>query len=216
MIPILFACQTEPISQPLPIRNIRAEQDSILAKYLDLSKFDRIPYFRVHLNPPHSREQMTTVTEMPVINLGRVMFYDKNLSADRTVSCASCHQQKHAFSDSTAFSTGVYGNQTLRNSYALGSFTNFSNYYNTTFAFGGNLPQLFWDNRATSVNEQIHETLANPNEMDLDQDELLARINTLEYYPILFDRVFDDDSWQKNGSYPLIVGRFRLSLPSRK
>ncbi|MFK7922915.1 MAG: cytochrome-c peroxidase [Bacteroidia bacterium] len=197
LLPILLACQTEP--EPLiPARNIKAEQEAILAKYFDLSKLNQGSFFRIFLNPPHTSEQTTIVTETPVIELGRVMFYDKNLSANRTVSCASCHQQKHAFSDSTAFSTGVYGHKTLRNSYAIGTFLSFQNYYSTTLSSTATIPQLFWDNRATNAQDQIWETLANPHEMDTDQELMLARINESEYYPILFGRVFDDDSWQNN------------------
>ncbi|MEL7533067.1 MAG: cytochrome c peroxidase [Bacteroidota bacterium] len=198
LIPILFACQTEPDSQPLPAYNIKAEQDAIIAKYFDLDKLNKESYFRIFLNRPHSRFQTTVVSETPVVELGRVMFYDKNLSADRSVSCASCHQQKHAFSDSTVFSSGVYGQQTLRNSYALGSFMNFMNYYTTTIVSNGAVPQLFWDNRATNTQDQIWETLGNPHEMAMDQDLMLARINESEYYPILFGRVFNDDAWQYN------------------
>ena len=194
---LLFSCQPE-LAPYVPQPNPREAENEILAKYLDLSKFPKDPYFRIFLNRPHSQFEQVTVMESSVINLGRVMFYDKNLSADRTISCASCHQQKHAFSDSTAFSTGIYGQQTQRNSYALGSFLSFSRYYNATHASTTTVPQLFWDNRATHVHEQVRETLANPEEMDMDMDLLLSRLEELEYYPILFGRVFEDDSWKYN------------------
>ena len=59
----------------------------------------------------------------PVTNagatLGRVLFYDKNLSANATVACASCHIQKHAFSDPKQFSIGLHGEKTGRHSMGL-------------------------------------------------------------------------------------------------
>ena len=54
--------------------------------------------------------------------LGRVLFYDPQLSIDGTVSCATCHQQARAFSDPVAQSTGVSGNPTHRNAMALFNF----------------------------------------------------------------------------------------------
>jgi cytochrome c peroxidase len=56
--------------------------------------------------------------------LGRVLFYDKNLSLDKSVSCGSCHQQGHGFADNRAFSIGVQGLQTPRNTHALTSINN--------------------------------------------------------------------------------------------
>ncbi|MFT5188082.1 MAG: hypothetical protein ACI957_001101 [Verrucomicrobiales bacterium] len=51
--------------------------------------------------------------------VGRVLFYDKRLSADNSKSCASCHRQKNAFADNKALSDGIYGQKTLRNSMRL-------------------------------------------------------------------------------------------------
>jgi cytochrome c peroxidase len=195
---LVFSCQPEQPTVPQELIESWEAENEILAKHLDLSRVPTNVYFRIHLDRPLSREQQTTVWKNNVLNLGRVMFYDPNLSADRTVSCASCHQQKHAFSDSTAFSTGVYGFQTLRNSYALGSFLSFSNYYNSVLASLDNTPQLFWDNRAEKMHEQILETLANPEEMAMDVSLLLTRLEEQEYYPILYRRVFPDDSWKNN------------------
>ena len=44
--------------------------------------------------------------------LGRVLFYDKNLSVNKTISCASCHNPNFGFADTTAFSKGIYGRLT--------------------------------------------------------------------------------------------------------
>ena len=60
--------------------------------------------------------------------LGRVLFYDTNLSSDNTVSCGSCHQQHLAFADEVPFSRGVQNRFTARNSLALGAFRSFGSY----------------------------------------------------------------------------------------
>lgn len=53
------------------------------------------------------------------VALGRILFRDKNLSVDRRVSCASCHQPDHAFSDDRPVSIGVYGRRGTRNAPSL-------------------------------------------------------------------------------------------------
>src|SRR5258708_1494036 len=54
-----------------------------------------------------------------LVTLGRVLFYDKNLSSDRSISCGSCHKQASGFADNTAFSTGNSGLQTTRNAHTI-------------------------------------------------------------------------------------------------
>src|SRR5687768_17127317 len=51
--------------------------------------------------------------------LGRVLFYDKALSLNNSVSCASCHQQSKAFCDNERFSTGLTDMKTARNAPSL-------------------------------------------------------------------------------------------------
>ncbi|MEL6923065.1 MAG: cytochrome-c peroxidase [Bacteroidota bacterium] len=104
--------------------------------------------------------------------LGRVLFYDKNLSANNAVSCASCHDQAKAFADPVAFSEGFEGKATLRNSFALGAVASFSSTYDDPG--GNNGGALFWDNRATTVAEQTSLTLQDPIEMGMDLAALPA------------------------------------------
>lgn len=111
--------------------------------------------------------------------LGRTLFYDKNLSADGKISCASCHLQSHAFSDTTALSTGVYGRKTFRNSLALGSVRSFP------ISYGGGRGNFFWDDRALNLNQQCIETFNNPDEMGVTIEQVVQKTNSLEYYHIL-------------------------------
>jgi cytochrome c peroxidase len=121
--------------------------------------------------------------------LGRVLFYDKNLSRDRTISCASCHKQSNAFSDHTAFSKGTGNNTTHRNSPPLANVANFYAHYNLA---GSRNPLLFWDGRAVDVEEQSRQTFANPVEMGIEMSEVVERIKELPYYAYLWKQTYSD------------------------
>lgn len=123
-------------------------------------------------------------------SFGRVLFYDKNLSADRSVSCASCHQQSLAFADNKAFSHGANGNTTSRNSIALSSFRSFGQHYDKTLNAGTNVPGLFWDERAEDVEDQLRQTINNPNEMGMELQDIVDIINTTDYYSILHQKAY--------------------------
>ncbi len=113
--------------------------------------------------------------------LGRVLFYDTSLSIDGTVSCASCHDQSHGFSDPDVVSFGVEGGQTRRHSMRL---------INTRFA---QERDFFWDERANSHEAQETMPLRDHNEMGFsgqngrpDFDDLLVQMEATEYYEELF------------------------------
>lgn len=119
--------------------------------------------------------------------LGRVLFYDTKLSVDGTISCASCHHQELAFSDNKAVSDGPNGRLTKRNSIALGTFESFASHY------GGlptSAPKFFWDERASSIREQLEQTIMNPDEMGMDLDELEVVLNDEPHYQVLFNKAF--------------------------
>ncbi len=122
--------------------------------------------------------------------LGRVLFYDANLSVDRSISCGSCHQQEKAFADGKAHSDGVNGRKTARNSLALGSVFSFNEYYgNPTF---GGVP-FFWDNRAFTVQEQSKQTFANVDEMGMEMSQVIDRVKEEDFYKPLFRNAFGND-----------------------
>lgn len=118
--------------------------------------------------------------------LGRVLFYDKALSATGEVSCASCHKQELAFSDNKITSEGVDG-QTQRNSLALGSVASFAAYYGADI-FGTFGVPFMWDNRFGTAREQAHAAFTSEVEMGLTIDELVSTIESLGYYEPLFRR----------------------------
>lgn len=116
--------------------------------------------------------------------LGRVLFYDKNLSSDNSVSCASCHKQHLAFADDVAFSTGIMNRSTARNSLALGVFRSFGDYSQDP------VTTLFWDGRVDNLHDQMIQTIGNPNEMGMELEDVVAKIKDIDYYKILAKKTF--------------------------
>jgi cytochrome c peroxidase len=118
------------------------------------------------------------------ITLGRVLFYDKNLSTNNRVSCATCHQQASGFSDPARFSTGVDANTpTSAHAMRLG---------NVRYFRSG---KAFWDRRADSLELQASQPMTNPIELGFDNGHggmavLLSKLQTLPYYPDLFSMAF--------------------------
>ena len=112
--------------------------------------------------------------------LGRVLFWDKRLSANGTVSCGSCHRPDAAFSDDVEQSEGFEGNLTRRNSMAL---------INVRFYQRG---AMFWDERADTLEDQVLRPIQDANEMGLTLDELVERVEDAHYYAPLFEDAFGD------------------------
>lgn len=114
--------------------------------------------------------------------LGRVLFYDKKLSANNTISCASCHSQAHSFSDPVALSVGFEGGLTGRNSMGLA---------NAKYYANGN---FFWDERANTLEEQVLMPIQDAVEMGLSLSELVSKVGAENYYKVLFTRAFGDET----------------------
>ncbi|MEL6252212.1 MAG: cytochrome c peroxidase [Bacteroidota bacterium] len=168
--------------------NYRPEDYQVLIQSLDLPEEP----FEYTVELPNYMTRTGLVARTVSDNratLGRVLFYDKNLSANGTVSCASCHKQELAFSDNKAFSQGFKGEDTDRNSIALGSVVSFAAYYGGTSRAG--LP-FFWDERAASASEQSQASLTSAVEMGMTHDELISRVSSKDYYKILFEAAFRD------------------------
>lgn len=118
--------------------------------------------------------------------LGRVLFYDKQLSVNNTVSCATCHQQNLAFSDAAIASTGVNGT-TGRHSMRL---------VNARFA---QEVRFFWDERAADLETQTTQPIQDHAEMGFSGQngapgltDLITKLEALDYYQDLFTFVYGD------------------------
>jgi cytochrome c peroxidase len=117
------------------------------------------------------------------IELGRKLFYDPILSADNTLSCAGCHAQNTAFSDSSQFSIGVDDIAGTRNSPTI-----INPVWGTSF---------FWDGRAETLEEQALEPVPNPIEMHLKWSEAVVKLGNHASYPSLFAKAFGTDKITK-------------------
>jgi cytochrome c peroxidase len=97
------------------------------------------------------------------IHLGRVLFYEKSLSINNSVSCASCHKQQFAFADNVALSPGFENRLTKRNSIAIQNLTTGGIFFEP--------PPLFWDGREFDLASLISKPIANHIEMGMDNQE---------------------------------------------
>ncbi len=118
--------------------------------------------------------------------LGRVLFHDRQLSINGTVSCASCHQRANGLTDGERFSIGFNTiDRTDAHSMRLG---------NMRFYVPGS---AFWDRRAPNIEAQVTQPIQNVVEMGFDAahggiNALISKMRGLTYYPELFRFVFGD------------------------
>lgn len=139
--------------------------------------------------------------------LGRILFYDKNLSANNTISCSSCHKQANAFGDDAIASVGINGT-TTRHSMRL---------VNSRFA---NESKFFWDERATSLENQTTQPIQNHIEMgfsgtngDASLANLITKLQNIEYYKELFQFVYGSEEITET-KIQLALAQFVRSIQS--
>lgn len=117
------------------------------------------------------------------VQLGEKLFFDPILSADRSVSCASCHKPEHAFADNVALSPGIHGALGTRNT--------------PTAANTAGRLDFFWDGRASSLEEQALGPIKNEKEMGLPLEEAVARLNADPLYGRAFAKIFRGPATEK-------------------
>ena len=113
------------------------------------------------------------------IELGRQLYYDTRLSADNTISCASCHDPDEGFAKHTQFGVGINGQKGGRNSPVC---------YNRILS-----SSQFWDGRAASLEEQAIGPIANPIEMGNTHDKAVETIAGIPGYEMQFRVIFGDE-----------------------
>jgi cytochrome c peroxidase len=123
-----------------------------------------------------------------IATLGRVLFYDKKLSFNDTIACASCHKQATGFDDNVRFSAGFQGGTfTTAHAMRLGN----ARYYRPG--------TMFWDKRAASVEAQASQPIQNAIEMGFTAANggipaLLTKMRATTYYADLFTFAFGDSA----------------------
>ncbi|MGA2961287.1 MAG: cytochrome c peroxidase [Candidatus Korobacteraceae bacterium] len=126
------------------------------------------------------------------IALGRKLFYDTRLSKDNSLACASCHNPNIDFTDGRKLSAGVGGMTGVRNAPTL---------LNAAY-----FPLQFWDGRASSLEEQSADPIANPLEMNQTHELSVSKINANPTYRTAFEQAF--------GPGPVTLGKIEKSLAS--
>lgn len=114
------------------------------------------------------------------VSLGRMLFYDPRLSADNTISCATCHQQDKGFVDGLARSRGINGRRTNIKSMSL---------VNVLWE-----NRMFWNGRVASLEEQALHPIQDPNEMGMDLQELVGKLQSIEDYKGHFEKAFGSET----------------------
>ncbi|HSH00373.1 MAG TPA: cytochrome-c peroxidase, partial [candidate division Zixibacteria bacterium] len=132
--------------------------------------------------PPLGLEETFAGLEEPPtperVRLGRWLFYDTRLSADSTISCATCHRPENAFSEPTPVSTGINGQKGGRKAPSC---------VNLAWTI---YPNFFWDGRAASLEEQALGPVENPIEMGNSHTAMIATLQGITGYAQYFEEAF--------------------------
>ena len=137
-------------------------------------------HFRTQLVQSFDNTPLDNIISDAVATLGRVLFYEKQLSANDSIACASCHIQANGFSDPNQFSSGFQGGLTDRNSMSLAN----SQYYERG--------HFFWDERAGTLEDQILVPIQDDVEMGITLEQAESKLIAQNYYPFLFQEAFGD------------------------
>jgi len=150
----------------------------------------------VYLDIPDSAYSFYKVSQLSdkIFNeqatLGRVLFYDRSLSINNSVSCGSCHKQALAFADRVQFSAGFENRLTGRNTPAIQNLANRSILNNPAMTRGAS-GRLFWDGRETNLRNLVIRPISNHVEMGVaDYSAMIDKLGELPYYKELFNDAY--------------------------
>jgi cytochrome c peroxidase len=113
------------------------------------------------------------------VELGKLLYFDKRLSSDNTISCASCHDPNKGYSNGEAVATGVGGAKGGRNSPTV---------INSAYS-----KLQFWDGRAKTLEDQALGPIQNPIEMNMPLEAVVAKLNAIPGYKAKFQEVYQTD-----------------------
>lgn len=113
-------------------------------------------------------------------DLGKALYFDKRLSADGTVSCATCHAPDKGWTDASPVSSGIHGQKGGRSA--------------PTVLNSAYMAVQFWDGRAKSLEDQAKGPIQNPIEMGFTHDACVAKLKSIKGYGPLFKKAFGDEA----------------------
>jgi cytochrome c peroxidase len=179
IVVLLMGCDRGPMHNP---------QQAILSQFRGKIDMNQLPNYAHQNIPDYIKEDnigSNAITDKGAM-LGRILFYDKNLSTRNTISCGSCHKQGKAFGDNAISSVGING---LTDRHAM-------RLVNTRFS---NSNEFFWDKRAISLEEQTTQPIRNHIEMGFSgidgqpgMLDLERKLMDIDYYQELFLLVYGD------------------------
>jgi cytochrome c peroxidase len=139
--------------------------------------FNNGPYLLEYGSLPEPQIPSDNLLTIAGVELGRMLFYEKKLSADNTMSCATCHNQETAFADINTFSIGVQGLPGTRNSMAV-------------FNMAWNMNEFFWDGRAHLLRHQSLMPIEDELEMNETLPNVVSKLQATPIYPAQFKKAF--------------------------
>ena len=178
------ACKkNKDVAASLPV----TAEESLAALNLPATAFNYAnPIVPAFLNAPNIIAQINTPVDNAITDwgatLGRVLFYDKVLSINNAIACASCHKQQNGFSDDVVLSKGFNNGSTARHSMSI---INAKYYPNGRF---------FWDERSTTLEQQVLQPIQDGVEMGMRLDTLVNRLTKTKHYPYLFTKAFGTET----------------------
>ena len=134
------------------------------------------------------------------VDLGRMLFHEPSLSADESMSCATCHLQSFGFTDTARFSLGIRGDVGHRNAMSV-------------FNMAWNNNGFFWDGRAERLRHQSLLPIQDALEMDETLDGVVAKLEANEVYHDAFIRAFGDENITAH-RMSLAMEQFMLTITS--
>lgn len=153
-------------------------------------------------NWPAQNEKYLKKLDSQKIELGRELFYDPLLSLDSSISCASCHNPYNAFAHSDHnLSHGLHDSIGRRNAPAL---------FNLAW-----MDHFMWDGAIHHIEAQALFPLTHPNEMGMQLEELVFRLEKNKKYSQQFSAIFSEKEI-KTKHIVEALGQFQLSLISNQ
>lgn len=140
------------------------------------------------IKPPLGLKELPDSRDNPLtpekIELGKQLYFDKRLSSDNSISCASCHDPEKGWSNGEATASGFEGQRGGRSAPTV---------LNTAYQ-----QFQFWDGRAGTLEDQALGPIANPIEMNLPIEDAVKKISAIEGYERQFQAVFGEPVTAEN------------------
>ncbi len=155
------------------------------------SSYEPVPKMAYPKNNPWSKDKE---------ELGKLLYFDKRLSGDNSISCATCHDPSKGWSDGLPRTIG-FGNKELGR-------------HSPTIINSGYFEAQFWDGRANTLEEQAVGPIAAPGEMNQNFDELIKELGDIPEYKKRFNKVFGSSGISKE-NIAKAIATFERSVVSK-